>query len=345
MKKILMLCAVVMALCSCGGNKSVSVQLSAPVDGTAPRVVVFEFDGEGNLVAPLEQLVAFKKNSKLRVYTFDRHKDVYSGRGYKDEYTETFYFDGENRLVKYEATPDNKEYFIVYGDGGVIKAYYSDAMSNYLLYTNEKGATTKQFCTRDDSEAERYKFNYQNMPDPLRYVSENFAYCMADKLNMRQQAYEANADLSKEPVLESIVYGNRLQVLSDADKNGWMQVRNLSSGRVGFVMTDYVVPEKDYLRFQSAVTPALLKQMTQSRDRIVLIKYLKRNGMIGNHADTYNPSWTKYFGDGSNYDRLSLSYVKVISNGEWSYYWKYRYGIEGGSPIIVTFCQYEDTFK
>ena len=58
MKKILMLCAVVMALCSCGGNKSVSVQLSSPVDGTAPRVVVFEFDGEGNLVAPIDGVLA-----------------------------------------------------------------------------------------------------------------------------------------------------------------------------------------------------------------------------------------------------------------------------------------------
>lgn len=344
MKKILMLCAVVFALCSCGGNKSVSVQLSNPVDGSAPRVIVFEFDGDGNLVAPQDQLVAFKKNSKLRVYTYDRHKDIYCGRGYKDENTETFYFDENNRLLKYEVTPDNKEYFIVYEDG-VTKAYYSDAMSNYLLYTNEKGVTTKQFCTRDDSEAERYKFNYQNMPDPLRYVSENFAYCMANKLNMRQQSYDVNADLSKEPVLESIVYGNRLQVLSDADKNGWMQVRNTATNRVGFVMTDYVVPEKDYLRFQSAVTPALLKQMTQSRDRIVLIKYLKRNGMIGTHADTYNPSWTKYFGDAGNYDRLRLSYVVVLNNGEYSYAWKYKYGIEGGSPIYATYYQYSDELK
>ncbi len=344
MKKILMLCAVVMALCSCGGNKSVSVQLSSPVDGTAPRVVVFEFDGEGNLVAPLEQLVAFKKNSKLRVYTYDRHKDVYSDRGYKGEVTETFYFDGENRLVKYEATPDNKEYFILY-EGGVTKAVYSDVKSNYLIYTHEKGATTKQFCTRDMSENERYKFNYQNMPEPLMYMSENYAYCMANKLNMRQRSYDNSVDLSKEPVLESIVYGDCLQVLSDADQNGWMQVRNLSSGRVGFVMTDYVVPEKDYLRFQSAVTPALLKQMTQSRDRIVLIKYLKRNGMIGTHADTYNTNWVKYFGDGSNYTPLRLTSVKVISNDEWDYEWIYRYGIEGARPVVVNFNQFDDNFK
>lgn len=344
MKKILMLCAVVFALCSCGGNKSVSVQLSNPVDGSAPRVIVFEFDGDGNLVAPQDQLVAFKKNSKLRIYTYDRHKDIYCEHGYKGEYTETFYFDEGNRLVKYEVTPDNKEYFIVYEDG-VTKAYYSDAMSNYLLYSNEKGATTKQFCTRDDVEAERYKFNYQNMPDLPRYESENFAYCMANKLNMRQRSYDYGVDLSKEPVLESIVYGNCLQVLSDADKNGWMQVRNTATNRVGFVMTDYVVPEKDYLRFQSAVTPVLLKQMTQSRDRIVLIKYLKRNGMIGTHADTYNPSWTKYFGDSSNYDRLRLSSVKVISNYEYDLIWSYRYGVEGGSSIRVNYHQYDDELK
>ena len=350
MKKILFALVVALAMCSCLSDftkRTVEVTLSNPQDGSAPRVVTFEFDADGELVAPLAQLVSTKKNSCLRVYTYDRHMDKKGDKGYKEEVVEVFYFDNDNKLVKYEYSPDKKEYFISY-DKGEITAIYSDARSNYLRYTHKGGVTTKTLCTRDDSEVERYKFTHQNMPEPLRYTSENYAYCMANKLNMRQRSYSNMTDLSKEPVVESINYGDCLVILSDADEYGWMQVRS-QSGRQGFVMCDYVVKHKDYLRFQSVATPEVLKKLTQSRDRIVMLKYLKRNGLIGRYANQNDADWQKYFGDNANgnYEVLNLSSVKVVNNDEYDYVWSYRYGVQEGRKTVwksVFYYQYEDSF-
>lgn len=343
MKKILLAFVAALILSSCGTDKVAEIQFYNISDGSVSRTEVFEFDDEGVLVSPTSQLISFKKNDLLRIYTFDRHKDVYGDNGYMEEWYEVFYFDNENRLVKFESQPDNKEYFISYEDG-VAKAVFSNVKCNYMVYTKDGDKFSMASATRDESDFERQRFATQYLTSPVMYESVYYAYCMADRLNMRQRAYAPTVNLAKEPVLQTITYGACLQVLSDADANGWMQIRDTTTGQVGFVMNDYVVSEKDYLRFQSAATPALLDQMTQSRDRIVLMKYLKRHGMIGMHANTYDATWTKYFGDSKNYSIFPLTYVKVLNNYETSSMWRYRYVINDSEVKVISFSNIEDKF-
>lgn len=343
MKKILFAFVAALAMCSCNVDNTTVIQFFNIADGSVSRTEVFEFDSEGALISPTSQLISFKKNDQLRIYTYDRHKDIYGDKGYMEEWSEVFYFDNENRLVKFESQPDNKEYFISYEDG-VVKAVFSNVKCNYVVYTKEDDEFSMASSTKSESDFERQMFTTKYLTTPIMYESVYYAYCMADRLNMRQRSYAPDVNLNKEPVLQTITYGTCLQVLSDVDVNGWMQIRDTTTGLVGFVKTDYVVSEKDYLRFQSAATPMLLNQMTQSRDRIVLMKYLKRHGMIGMYANTYDSTWTKYFGDSKNYSVFPLTYVRVLNNNEKSWAWRYRYVINDSETKEISFSNKEDKF-